>query len=134
MKRRHLSMIVALPLALAFAGAAGAQQAPQSQPQQQPQPQTQPMQQTIPPTSTETMQCASGTNCYDNSTTDRDANGNGMRNRFSSLAGSKGYVTQSEAGGDPWLANHFPQCDANHDGRLTRSEYRTCHRQNDRRQ
>ncbi len=54
---------------------------------------------------------------------------NGASGQFSRLAGSKGYVTQSEAAQDPWLQQHFQQCDSNHDGQLTRSEYRQCHGQ-----
>lgn len=139
MKRTTVPMVVALPAALLLACAAGAQQTPttQPQPQSQPQqmPQTQPMPQTqapAVPTTTQTRQCASGTNCYDNNATDRDTGGsNGTRGQsFASLAGSKGYVTQPEAQNDPWLSGHFQQCDKNRDGKLTRSEYRKCHRRN----
>lgn len=133
MKRQHVSMIIALPAALLFAGAAGAQQASptQSQKPEQPQQQMQPTQPAVP-TTTQTIQCAAGSNCYDNNTTDRDTPRNGLRNgnrSFSALAGSKGYVTQSEASASPWLSSHFTQCDSNHDGKVTGSEYRGCTRQ-----
>lgn len=134
MKHPSVSMMAALPAALLFACAASAQQTPttQPQPQTQPQqvPQTQPMPQTpapAVPTTTQNIQCGNGGNCYDTNTTDRDTSGKSVRSQgFSSLAGSKGYVTQSEARKDPWLSDHFPQCDRNHDGKLTRSEYRKC--------
>lgn len=135
MKRKPLAMMAALPMALLLACAASAQQAPaQPQPQSppQPMPQTQPMPQAPPtpavPTTTQTRQCASGTNCYDNNATDRDTGGTqNMRGQsFLSLAGSKGYVTQTEARKDAWLSSRFPQCDTNGDGKLTRSEYRKC--------
>lgn len=129
MKQQYLSMI-ALPAALMFACAAGAQQTPPQT--QQPQPQTQPMQQTVPTTSTQTMQCANGGNCYDNNPTDRDTHPGTMRHgaqSFSSLAGSKGYVSESDAAGHQWLASHFSQCDSNHNDRLSRSEYRHCRRE-----
>lgn len=50
------------------------------------------------------------------------------RPAFRSLAGSKGYVTRNEARQDRWLSNHFSQCDTNHDGRISQSEYQQCHR------
>jgi hypothetical protein len=134
MQRQHLSLMAVVPAALLFTCAAGAQQAPPQT--QQPQPQTQqnaPMQQqTVPTTSAQTMQCASGGNCYDNNTTDRDVNATGNRNtprnhpKFSSLAGSKGYVSESDVAGHRWLAGHFSQCDSNHNDKLSRAEYRHC--------
>ncbi|HEY8230818.1 MAG TPA: hypothetical protein VIG31_10245 [Rhodanobacteraceae bacterium] len=42
---------------------------------------------------------------------------------FDDLAGSKGYITQQDAQHDAWLSGHFSECDANHDGKLTRQEY-----------
>lgn len=45
---------------------------------------------------------------------------------FDALAGSKGYVTQQDAQRIPWLNQHFAQCDANGDGRITRDEYSRC--------
>lgn len=122
MKRKPVSMMTIVPAVLLLAGAAGAQQAPPPQaPQAQP----------AVPTTTQNNQCAGGSNCYDRSTTDRDTSGQSVQSQaFSSLAGSKGYVTQSDARNDPWLAHHFDQCDKNQDGRITRSEYRECHRRN----
>lgn len=124
MKRRSMSMLAALPAALLLTCAAGAQQTPTAQPQ----PQTPPTQPTpAVPATTQNIQCGNGGNCYDNNTTDRDSSGKSVRRQdFSLLAGSKGYVTQSEAQKDPWLSSHFQQCDKNHDGKLTRSEYRKC--------
>ncbi len=113
MKRQHLSMIAALPAALAFACAAGAQQTPP----QPPPPQMQPA-----PTTT----------------TDHDMDRNGMHNgmhdhmrseSFSSLAGRKGYVSQSDAASHQWLASHFSQCDTNRNAELSRSEYNKCRRE-----
>lgn len=124
MKRIPVPMLAALPTALLFACAANAQQTsprpptPPSQPQQ--------MQPAVP-TTTQNIQCGNGGDCYDTNTTDRDTSGKSVRGQgFSSLAGSKGYVTQSEARKDPWLSSHFQQCDRNHDGKLTRTEYRKC--------
>lgn len=45
---------------------------------------------------------------------------------FPELAGSKGYITRQDARRVPWLENHFSQCDANGDGRITREEYSRC--------
>lgn len=131
MKHTIVSMMIVLPLAL-LACAAVAQQTPTTQPQPQTpprqMPQTQPMPQTpAVPTTTQSIQCGNGGNCYDTNTTDRDSSGKSVRGQdFSLLAGSKGNVTRSEARKDPWLSSHFQQCDRNHDGRLTRSEYRKC--------
>ena len=124
MKRTPVPMMVTLPAALLFACAASAQQAPP----QTPVPQSRP-QQTQPavPTTTQNIQCGNGGNCYDNNTTDRDSSGKSVRAQgFATLAGQKGYVTQSEAQKDSWLSAHFARCDKNHDGKLTRSEYRKC--------
>lgn len=112
MKRQHLSMIAALPAALAFACAAGAQQTPPQQPQMQPAP----------------------TTTTDHDDMDRNGMHNGMHDRmhsesFSSLAGRKGYVSQSDAAGHQWLASHFSQCDTNHNAELSRSEYNKCRRE-----
>lgn len=137
MKRRCLSMIVvAFPAALAFACAADAQQTP-PQPRPQPPPQTQMpqqqmrRQQTQPavPATTQTRHCAAGTDCYDNNT-DRDTHRmSRTAPKFSTLAGSKGYVTRADMSGHRWWANPFSQCDSNHDDKLTRSEYDTCRTQ-----
>ena len=45
---------------------------------------------------------------------------------FDEVAGSKGYITQQDAQRIPWLAQHFSQCDANGDGRITQQEYSQC--------
>ena len=37
-----------------------------------------------------------------------------------------GTLTMDQARNDPWLAQHFAQCDANHDDQVTQSEYATC--------
>lgn len=37
-----------------------------------------------------------------------------------------GYIKMDQAHGDPWLAQHFVQCDANHNEEVTESEYETC--------
>lgn len=131
MKRQHLCAILVLPAPLLFACAAPARSRPaQTQP-----PQQNPSAQQVPTTSSQTMQCANGGNCYDNNTTDRDTGPatphNGMRGKqgFSSLAGSKGYVGKSDTAGRPWLASHFSQCDKNQDGKLSRSEYKHCRRE-----
>ncbi|HEX5352844.1 MAG TPA: hypothetical protein VFW60_02070 [Rhodanobacteraceae bacterium] len=50
----------------------------------------------------------------------------GQTGDFDVLAGSKGFISKQDAQRDPWLANHFPQCDSNHDGRVTRQEYDQC--------
>jgi hypothetical protein len=130
MKRTTVPVMVVLPAVLLLACAAGAQQTPTTQPHTPPQqmPQTQPTPQTpAVPTTTQNIQCGNGGNCYDTNTTDRDTSGKNVRGQdFSLLAGSKGYVTQAEARKDPWLSSHFQQCDRNHDGKLTRTEYRKC--------
>lgn len=45
---------------------------------------------------------------------------------FDDVAGSKGYITQQDAQRIPWLEQHFSQCDANGDGRITQQEYSQC--------
>ena len=45
---------------------------------------------------------------------------------FDDVAGSKGYITQQDAQRIPWLSQHFSQCDANGDGRITQQEYSQC--------
>lgn len=112
MNIRHSSVIAAVPAALLFACAAGAQQRPPQTPPTRPEQPTMPM-------TTQT-------------TPNMNMSGNGARSgneTFSSLAGSKGYLTRSDAASDPWLANHFAECDTDHNGRITRSEYNHCHRQ-----
>lgn len=45
---------------------------------------------------------------------------------FVDVAGSKGYITRQDAQRIPWLSQHFSQCDANGDGRVTQQEYSRC--------
>lgn len=54
----------------------------------------------------------------------------GPSTSFDDLAGSKGYITQQDAQHDAWLSGHFSECDANHDGKLTRQEYAQCMQKN----
>jgi hypothetical protein len=54
------------------------------------------------------------------------------RTSFADLAGNKGYITQQDAQQDPWLSDHFQQCDSNHDNRVSRQEYDQCKQQNGR--
>lgn len=119
MQRQHLSILAALPAALLFACAASAQGAPAQPPQQQmppPPPAAQPQPQGMPP-----MQNQEPTQGA------RQGMGRASSTReFSKLAGRKGYVTRSEAASDPWLAQHFAQCDRKHNGKVTRSEYERC--------
>lgn len=37
-----------------------------------------------------------------------------------------GYIKMDQARGDAWLAQHFVQCDTNHNEEVTESEYETC--------
>lgn len=109
MKSQRISMIVALPAALLLACAANAQQTmPQTTP-----PQTRP----ATSATTQNMQ-----NMRRNST-QRTAPS------FATLAGSKGYVTKTDTQGHQWWANHFSKCDADHNGKLTRTEYAACRSQ-----
>lgn len=104
-------MVALVPVALLFACAASAQQRPQTPPPTQTQP-AMPATAPTPP--------------------DMPMSGNGTRNgseSFPVLAGSKGHVTLREAASDPWLANHFAECDTDHNGRVSRAEYNQCHRQ-----
>jgi hypothetical protein len=39
-----------------------------------------------------------------------------------------GYLTKNELKSDGWLAQHFGQCDSDHNLRVTRDEYATCTR------
>lgn len=110
MQRRRFCILAATPMALLLACAAAAQTAP---PQQTP-PSGQP--QALPPAqnreSTEGVRQSMGRS-------------SGAQ-EFSTLAGSKGYVTRSEATSDPWLARHFAQCDREHNGKVTRTEFAGC--------
>lgn len=100
MKSKHVSLMLALPAALLLACAANAQQTT---------PQTQPA-----------MPTTTGTQNMQNNRTQRTAPS------FATLAGSKGYVTKADTQGHQWWANHFNKCDADHNGKLTRSEYAAC--------
>jgi hypothetical protein len=40
-----------------------------------------------------------------------------------------GYLTQQDASQNSWLGMHWSQCDADHDGKVTRSEYDACSQQ-----
>ncbi|MGN6313396.1 MAG: hypothetical protein ACTHMO_06525 [Rhodanobacteraceae bacterium] len=49
---------------------------------------------------------------------------------FSSLdTQGNGYLTQQDAAQNSWLGMHWSQCDANHDGKVTRAEYDACSQQ-----
>jgi hypothetical protein len=51
---------------------------------------------------------------------------NGESPAFDDVAGSKGYITKEDARRIPWLEQHFSQCDADGDGRITQQEYSQC--------
>ncbi len=40
--------------------------------------------------------------------------------------GSKGYLTNDDVSGDPFLSQNYPKCDTDHDGKLTWSEFKAC--------
>jgi hypothetical protein len=40
-----------------------------------------------------------------------------------------GYLTQQDASQNSWLGMHWAQCDSDHDGKVTRSEYDACSQQ-----
>jgi len=42
----------------------------------------------------------------------------------------KGYLDNDDVSADPFLSQNYARCDANHDGRLTWEEFRTCTRNN----
>ena len=42
----------------------------------------------------------------------------------------KGYLNNDDVSADPFLTQNYAKCDANHDGRLTWEEFRTCTRNN----
>jgi hypothetical protein len=49
---------------------------------------------------------------------------------FSSLdTQGNGYLTQQDASQNSWLGMHWAQCDADHDGKVTRTEYDACSQQ-----
>jgi hypothetical protein len=120
MNRKIISIIAAGGLSL-MAGAAFAQS---SSAQQEPQ-------QTPPPATTQ-----GGMNSGMNS----GMNESGMSNSagasnaaplpFSSLdTQGNGYLTQQDASQNSWLGTHWAQCDADHDGKVTRTEYDACSQQ-----
>jgi hypothetical protein len=37
-----------------------------------------------------------------------------------------GYITQSDAAGNPWLSQRFTTCDTDHNGQVSRAEYTAC--------
>lgn len=138
MKSIHLALVAAFPAALCLAGSAGAGSAAQtpaaagSPPgQTQPQAQTRQVRPREPEAQPRASTMPTSSPASPGMQTDNPANPSG---RFSTLAGSKGYVTRNGAASDAWLMRHFPACDANHDGRITRDEYDACHQQNPPRQ
>jgi hypothetical protein len=50
--------------------------------------------------------------------------------QFSTIAGTKDYISKDDAAQDTWLNSHFVQCDTDHDGKVTRAEYEACRVQN----
>lgn len=133
MKRSHLSLAAALPVALLFACAANAQttpspaettEAPSQEMQQEKMQQTSPEQ--AQEHETEAQQRATALPQSSPANRTMHMENRSRTGRFSTLAGSKGYITQSGAASDAWLSQHFSACDSNHDGRITRSEYTEC--------
>lgn len=109
MNKKIISIIAAGGLSL-VAGAAFAQS---SSAQQSPPP-------TPPPASTSGM--SGGMNSGMSSSTTPPA--------FSTLdTQGNGYLTQQDASQNSWLGMHWSQCDADHDGKVTRSEYDACSQQ-----
>jgi hypothetical protein len=46
---------------------------------------------------------------------------------FKSLdRGSKGYLSNDDVSSDPFISQNYPKCDADHDGKLTWDEFKTC--------
>lgn len=113
MNRKIIGIITAGGLSL-IAGAALAQG-------------TQANQQPPPYTSSTPQSTQNGTN----PTTDNGMN-SGARNgqpapSFSTLdTQGSGYLTQQDASQNSWLGMHWAQCDADHDGKVTRMEYEAC--------
>ncbi|HEX7129983.1 MAG TPA: hypothetical protein VF217_07910 [Rhodanobacteraceae bacterium] len=109
MNKKIISIIAAGGLSL-VAGAAFAQS---SSAQQSPPP-------TPPPASTSGM--SGGMNSGMSSSTTPPP--------FSTLdTQGNGYLTQQDASQNSWLGMHWSQCDADHDGKVTRSEYDACSQQ-----
>jgi hypothetical protein len=77
-----------------------------------------------------------GTNDPQGTNTSRDAYGNALppQNKpaptitpFEMLDRDKaGALKMDQARGDPWLSQHFVECDVNHNDEVTRSEYEAC--------
>jgi hypothetical protein len=115
MKCKRISLIAAVPMSLALAGFAFGQVPPNHPPEQ-----------TTPPAQRQYPQTRQ--NQPMNNRMNRMRNPDNRSGDFSQLAGSKGYVTRSEASNDPWLSQHFSQCDRDNNGKVSRSEYQQCHR------
>ena len=130
MNKKIISIIAAGGLSL-MAGAAFAQ----SSAAQQPPPQN-------PPPTTSQNGMGSGTNDTGTNGMNGMNNGNAGMNTgangasgttpppFSSLdTQGNGYLTQQDASQNSWLGMHWAQCDADHDGKVTQSEYDACSQQ-----
>ena len=51
----------------------------------------------------------------------------GQKQYFDSMdRGQKGYLSNDDVSADPFLSKNFPNCDADHDGKLTWPELRAC--------
>lgn len=130
MNNKIISIIAAGGLSL-MASAAFAQ----SSSAQQPPPQNPP-----PTTSQNGMQGGTGQNGTDNGMGNSGMN-NGMNSNATGNSGTtpppfstldtqgNGYLTQQDASQNSWLGMHWAQCDADHDGKITRSEYDACSQQ-----
>jgi hypothetical protein len=120
MNKKIISIIAAGGLSL-MAGAAFAQ----SSSAQQPPPQN-------PPPATTSGMSSGGMNGMNNGTAGMNgANGNATTPPpFSTLdTQGNGYLTQQDASQNSWLGMHWAQCDSDHDGKVTRSEYDACSQQ-----
>ncbi|HEX6612688.1 MAG TPA: hypothetical protein VF022_02335 [Rhodanobacteraceae bacterium] len=108
MNKKIISIIAAGGLSL-MAGAAFAQSSAQQAPPQNP-----------PPATTSGM----------NSSMNSDMSSSTTPPPFSTLdTQGNGYLTQQDAAQNSWLGMHWSQCDADHDGKVTRSEYDACSQQ-----
>ncbi len=117
MNCKRFSLIAAIPMSLALAGFAFGQV-----------PTNQPPEQTTPPAQHQYPQTRQNQPMQNQPMQNHMRNRNGRSEDFSQLAGSKGYVTRSEAKNDPWLSQHFSKCDRDNNGKVSRSEYQQCHR------
>jgi hypothetical protein len=111
MNKKIISIIAAGGLSLmagaAFAQSSSAQQAPPETP---------------PPASTSGMSGSMSGGMNSGSTTTPPP--------FSTLdTQGNGYLTQQDASQNSWLGMHWSQCDADHDGKVTRTEYDACSQQ-----